>query len=134
MNLHLHNEVPLDAYWLPFTANRSFKAAPRLLVSASGMFYRTDDGREVLDGMSGLWCCNAGHCHPRIVEAIRRQAGELDYAISFQMGHPPVFHLAERLASMAPDDLNAVFFTNSGSESVDTALKIALAYHAARGR
>ena len=129
----LHNELDLGAYWLPFTANRAFKAKPRLVVSASGTRYRTDDGRELLDGMSGLWCCNAGHSHPRIVEAIRAQAADLDYATAFQVGHPTVFRLAERLAAMAPADLNAVFFTNSGSESVDTALKIALAYHHARG-
>lgn len=129
----LHNELDLDAYWLPFTANRAYKANPRLVVSASGTRYRTDDGRELLDGMSGLWCCNAGHSHPHIVEAIRRQAAELDYAMAFQVGHPTVFRLAERLAAMAPGDVNAVFFTNSGSESVDTALKIALAYHHARG-
>ena len=129
----LHNELDLGAYWLPFTANRAFKANPRLVVSASGTRYRTDDGRELLDGMSGLWCCNAGHSHPRIVEAIRNQAAELDYATAFQVGHPTVFRLAERLAAMAPADLDAVFFTNSGSESVDTALKIALAYHHARG-
>ena len=129
----MHNELDLDAYWLPFTANRAFKANPRLVVSASGTRYRTDDGRELIDGMSGLWCCNAGHSHPRIVEAIQRQAAELDYAMAFQVGHPTVFRLAERLAAMAPADLDAVFFTNSGSESVDTALKIALAYHHARG-
>lgn len=125
--------MDLGAYWLPFTANRAFRAKPRLVVSASGTRYRTDDGRELLDGMSGLWCCNAGHSHPRIVEAIRRQAAELDYATAFQVGHPTAFRLAERLAAMAPADLNAVFFTNSGSESVDTALKIALAYHHALG-
>ena len=129
----LHNELDLGAYWLPFTSNRAFKSKPRLVVSASGTRYRTDDGLELLDGMSGLWCCNAGHSHPRIVEAIRKQAAELDYATAFQVGHPTVFRLAERLAAMAPADLNAVFFTNSGSESVDTALKIALAYHHARG-
>ena len=129
----LHNELDLGAYWLPFTANRAFKANPRLVVSASGTRYRTDDGRELIDGMSGLWCCNAGHSHARIVEAIQRQAAELDYATAFQVGHPTVFRLAERLAAMAPADLDAVFFTNSGSESVDTALKIALAYHHARG-
>ena len=129
----LHNELDLDPYWLPFTANRAFKVKPRLVVSASGTRCRTDDGRELLDGMSGLWCCNAGHGHPRIVAAIRRQAAELDYAMAFQMGHPTAFRLAERLAAMAPADLDAVFFTNSGSESVDTALKIALAYHHARG-
>lgn len=129
----LHNELDLGPYWLPFTANRAFKSKPRLVVSASGTRYRTDDGRELLDGMSGLWCCNAGHSHPRIVESIRRQAAKLDYATAFQVGHPTAFRLAERLAAMAPADLNAVFFTNSGSESVDTALKIALAYHHARG-
>ena len=129
----LHNELSLEAYWLPFTANRAFKANPRLVVSASGTRYRTVDGRELIDGMSGLWCCNAGHSHPRIVEAIRRQAGDLDYVMAFQVGHPTIFQLAERLAALAPADLNAVFFTNSGSESVDSALKIALAYHHARG-
>ena len=129
----LHNELSLDAYWMPFTANRAFKADPRLLVSASGTRYRADDGREVLDGISGLWCCNAGHGHPRIVEAIANQVAELDYATAFQVGHPKVFALAERLADMAPENIDAVFFTNSGSESVDTALKIALAYHHARG-
>ena len=133
MNTRLHNELNLDAYWMPFTANRAYKAKARLLRSASGMYYQTDDGRELLDAISGLWCCNAGHCHPRIAAAIARQAAELDYALAFQMGHPTAFRLAERLATMAPADLNAVFFTNSGSESVDTALKIALAYHHARG-
>ena len=131
--MRLHNELDLGAYWLPFTANRAFKANPRLIVSASGTRYRTEDGRELLDGISGLWCCNAGHSHPRIVEAIRRQAAELDYATAFQVGHPTAFELAGRLAAMAPNGFDAVFFTNSGSESVDTALKIALAYHRARG-
>ena len=129
----LHNELNLDAYWLPFTANRAYRDDPRLLVSASGMRYRDADGRELLDAVAGLWCCNAGHCHPRIVAAIAEQAAQLDYALSFQMGHPTAFRLAERLAKMAPGDLNAVFFANSGSEAVDTALKIALAYHHARG-
>lgn len=122
-----------DAYWMPFTANRQFKKAPRLLASAEGMYYRDTDGREVLDGTAGLWCVNAGHARPRIVEAIRRQAETLDYAPSFQMGHPLPFVLAERLAEIAPAPLRHVFFTNSGSESVDTALKIALAYHRVRG-
>ena len=131
--VRLHNELDLGPYWLPFTANRAFKANPRLIVSASGTRYRTDDDRELLDGMSGLWCCNAGHSHPRIVEAIRTQAARLDYATAFQVAHPTVIRLADRLAGMTPADLNAVFFTNSGSESVDTALKIALAYHHARG-
>ena len=133
MATRLHNELDLDAYWMPFTANRAFKSEPRLIQSASGMMCRTDDGREVLDAISGLWCCNAGHCHPRIASAIGKQAATLDYATAFQIGHPTVFRLAERIAAMAPDDLDAVFFTNSGSESVDTALKIALAYHQARG-
>ena len=133
MNARLHNELDLNAYWMPFTANRAFKSEPRMIESASGMVCRTDDGREVLDAISGLWCCNAGHCHPHIATAIAAQAATLDYTTAFQVGHPTVFRLAERIARMAPDDLDAVFFTNSGSESVDTALKIALAYHQARG-
>ena len=123
----------LEAFWMPFTANRQFKSTPRLLSSASGMYYRSDDGRQVLDGTAGLWCCNAGHAHPRIVEAVQKQVATLDFAPTFQMGHPAVFELAERLAAIAPDPLNHVFFTNSGSESVDTALKIAIAYHRIRG-
>ncbi len=122
-----------DAFWMPFTANRQFKEHPRLLASAEGMYYRAVDGREILDGTGGLWCCNAGHARPRIVEAIQRQAQTLDFAPTFQMGHPLPFVLAERLAAIAPDGLDHVFFTNSGSESVDTALKIALAYHRVRG-
>ncbi len=123
----------LDAFWMPFTANRQFKNAPRLLVSAKGMHYTSHDGREILDGTAGLWCVNAGHAHPKIVEAIRAQAGTLDYAPPFQMAHPQSFELASRLTAMTPGDLNHVFFGNSGSEAVDTALKIALAYHRARG-
>jgi beta-alanine--pyruvate transaminase len=123
----------LDAFWMPFTANRQFKEAPRLLVSAQGMYYTSHDGRQVLDGTAGLWCVNAGHAHPRIVEAIRKQAGELDYAPPFQMAHPKAFELASRLVTLTPGDLDHVFFGNSGSEAVDTALKIALAYHRARG-
>ncbi|HYC03786.1 MAG TPA: aspartate aminotransferase family protein [Azospirillaceae bacterium] len=123
----------LDALWMPFTANRQFKAAPRLLVAAEGMHYRSADGREILDGTAGLWCVNAGHARPRIVEAIRRAAGELDYAPGFQMGHPGAFRAASALAAIAPAGLDRVFFTNSGSESVDTALKIALAWHRLRG-
>lgn len=118
----------LDAYWMPFTANRQFKRKPRLLVAAKDMHYTTDDGRKVLDGTAGLWCVNAGHSRPKIVEAIQRQAEELDYAPSFQMGHPKVFELAARLTAITPPGLDHVFFTNSGSESVETALKIALAY------
>ncbi|MCR4377877.1 MAG: aspartate aminotransferase family protein [Rhodospirillales bacterium] len=123
----------LEAYWMPFTANRQFKAAPRLFVAAKDMHYTTHDGRQVLDGTAGLWCCNAGHGRRPIVEAIQKQAAEMDYAPSFQMGHPGPFELANRLVELSPADLNHVFFTNSGSESVDTALKIALAYHKAKG-
>lgn len=123
----------LAAYWMPFTANRQFKAAPRLFESAAGMYYRMAGGKEVLDGTAGLWCVNAGHCRPEIARAIAEQAGRLDYATAFQMGHPQAFELANRLARLAPGDLDHVFFVNSGSEAVDTALKIALAYHQARG-
>jgi beta-alanine--pyruvate transaminase len=123
----------LDAFWMPFTANRQFKENPRLLVSAKDMHYKSHDGREILDGTAGLWCCNAGHGRPKIVEAVQKQVAELDYAPAFQMGHPKAFELAARLAAMLPSPLDHVFFTNSGSESVDTALKIALAYHRAKG-
>jgi beta-alanine--pyruvate transaminase len=122
-----------DAFWMPFTANRQFRAAPRLLARAEGMHYWTPDGRQVLDGTAGLWCVNAGHCRPKIVEAVRRQVGEMDFAPTFQMGHPIAFEFAERLAAIAPEGFGRVFFTNSGSESADTALKIALAYHRVRG-
>ncbi|MCI5078322.1 aspartate aminotransferase family protein [Oricola sp.] len=118
----------LDAFWMPFTANRQFKANPRMFTAAKDMHYTTSDGRQVLDGTAGLWCCNAGHGRPKIVEAIQKQVAELDYAPAFQMGHPKAFELAARLAAMLPKPLDHVFFTNSGSESVDTALKIALAY------
>lgn len=123
----------LEAYWMPFTANRQFKANPRMVVGADGMFFKLSDGRDLMDGIAGLWCCNAGHNRPRIVEAIQKQAAELDYAPAFQMGHPKQFELASRLARMMPGDLNKIFFTNSGSESVETALKMAIAYHRARG-
>ena len=126
-------DYPLDPYWMPFTANRTFKAAPRLLVGAKDMHYVTEDGRKILDGTSGLWCVNAGHCRPKIVEAIQKQAAAMDYSPAFQMGHPGAFRVAERVAALAPGDLDHVFYTNSGSEAVDTALKIALAYHRARG-
>jgi beta-alanine--pyruvate transaminase len=121
------------AFWMPFTANRQFKKAPRLLARAEGMYYWTPEGRQVLDGTSGLWCVNAGHCRPKIVEAVKRQVAEMDFAPTFQMGHPVAFEFAERLAQVAPPGFSRVFFTNSGSESADTALKIALAYHRARG-
>jgi beta-alanine--pyruvate transaminase len=123
----------LDALWMPFTANRAFKQAPRMLGRAEGMFYWTPDGREVLDGTAGLWCVNAGHGRRQIVEAIQKTAGTLDFAPAFQMGHPLMFQAASRLAQVTPPGLDRIFFTNSGSESADTALKIALAYHRVRG-
>ncbi len=129
----LTNELDLSAYWMPFTANRQFKADPRLLVSAEGMWFTTADGRKVLDATAGLWCVNAGHCRPEISAAVRHQIETLDYAPAFQMAHPLGFQLASRLTQITPGGLNRVFFTNSGSEAVDTALKIALAYHKARG-
>ena len=123
----------LSAFWMPFTANRSFKKNPRLLASADRMHYKTPEGREILDGTAGLWCVNAGHKRPKIVEAIQRQAEELDFAHTFNMGHPKAFELANRLSNLAPDGLDHVMFTNSGSESVETALKTAIAYHRAKG-
>jgi beta-alanine--pyruvate transaminase len=123
----------LEAYWLPFTPNRAFKAAPRLFARAKDMHYYTPEGRAVLDGCAGLWCTNAGHNRDPIVAAIRAQAGTLDYAPAFQFSHPMAFELAGRIAALAPADLDHVFFCNSGSEAVDTALKIALAYHAIAG-
>jgi len=123
----------LSAFWMPFTANRQFKAAPRMLVAAEGMHYTAADGRRILDGTAGLWCVNAGHKRPRIVAAIQQQIEELDYAPAFQMGHPKAFALASRLAELAPEGLEHVMFTNSGSEAVETALKTAIAYHRAKG-
>jgi beta-alanine--pyruvate transaminase len=123
----------LDSYWLPFTPNRAFKRAPRLFARAKDMHYYTPEGRAVLDGTAGLWCTNAGHNRDPIVAAIKRQAEELDYAPAFQFAHPKAFELASRVAALAPGDLNRVFFCNSGSEAVDAALKIALAYHNVRG-
>src|SRR5262249_25690219 len=123
----------LEAYWMPFTPNRAFKKAPRLIARAKDMYYYATDGRAVLDATAGLWCCNAGHGRDPIVAAIKRQAEELDYAPPFQCGHRYAFELASRVAALAPGDLDHVFFCNSGSEAVDTALKIALAYHHARG-
>ena len=123
----------LGAFWMPFTANRQFKKAPRMFAAARDMYYTTTDGRTVLDGTSGLWCVNAGHCRPKIVEAIQQQAAELDYAPAFQMGHPKAFALANALVGIAPEGLDHVLFTNSGSESVETALKVALAYHRVKG-
>ena len=129
------NATPNDlrAFWMPFTANRQFKKEPRLFVGAKDMYYTTHDGRQVLDGTAGLWCVNAGHCRTKITEAIAAQAGELDYAPAFQLGHPKAFELANRLVDLAPEGMNHVLYTNSGSESVETALKVALAYHRVKG-
>ena len=123
----------LDALWMPFTHNRYFKKNPRLIVAAEGVHYTSEDGRQILDGLSGLWCCNAGHRHPKIIEAVKAQLDTLDYAVAFQAHHPSAFELAEKLCNAAPEPFKHVFFTNSGSEACDTALKIALAYHKARG-
>jgi beta-alanine--pyruvate transaminase len=126
-------DYDLESFWMPFTANRQFKSAPRILVSAKDMHYVSEDGRKILDSTAGLWCVNAGHCREPIVRAIRSQAASLDFAPSFQMGHPGPFRLAQSIAQLAPADLDHVFFANSGSEAVDSALKIALAYHRVRG-
>ncbi len=125
--------LDLDAFWMPFTANRQFKAAPRMLARAEGMYYWTPDGRMVLDATAGLWCVNAGHCRREITEAVSKQIGVMEYAPPFQMGHPLAFELANALVEITPPGIDRVFFTNSGSESVDTALKIAIAYHRVRG-
>ena len=129
-------EIPndLNAFWLPFTPNRSFKKRPRLISKSKDMHYYTPEGRAILDATAALWCCNAGHNRKPIVEAIQRQAGELDFSPTFQFAHPLAFQLASRIASLAPADLDHVFFCNSGSEAADTALKIAIAYHNVRGQ
>ena len=124
----------LEAFWLPFTPNRAFKKRPRLIARSKDMHYYTPEGREILDATAALWCCNAGHNRKPIVEAIQRQAGELDFSPTFQFAHPLAFQLSSRLAELAPADLDHVFFCNSGSEACDTALKIALAYHNVRGQ
>jgi beta-alanine--pyruvate transaminase len=126
-------QLSLEELWMPFTANRAFKRAPRLLASASGMYYTSADGRTILDGTAGLWCVNAGHSREPIVRAIQQGAATLDFAPSFQMGHPLSFQLAHELSQMLPGDIDHVFFANSGSEAVDSALKIALAYWQSRG-
>lgn len=128
------HDPALDALWMPFTANKAFKARPRLLISAKDMHYRSDDGREILDGTAGLWCVNAGHCRAPIVDAVSRAAATLDFAPGFQMGHPASFQLATKLKGILPAGIDHVFFSNSGSEAVDSALKIALAYHIANGQ
>lgn len=131
----LEHDLPdLESYWMPFTGNRFFKQNPRVISRAQGMHCWTHDGKQLLDAVAGLWCCNAGHCHPKIVEAIKSQAETLDYAMAFQIGHPTVFELANRLTDMAPEGIDYAFFVNSGSEAVDTSLKMALAYHRLRGQ
>ncbi len=133
MNWQMPTANSLEPYWMPFTANRQFKAHPRMIARAEGMYYYTDRGDALLDGSSGLFCVGAGHGRKQIAEAAHRTLLELDYAPAFQYGHPLSFELARRVAAVTPGDLNYIFFTNSGSESVDSALKIALAYHRARG-
>ena len=123
----------LDAFWMPFTASRQFKRAPRMLAKAKGMHYWTPEGRQVLDAVAGLWCVNAGHARPKIVKAIAEQAEEMDFAPGFNMAHPKSFQLAEALVKITPAGLDKVFFTNSGSEAVETALKMAIGYHRAKG-
>ena len=127
------NTPDMSAFWMPFTANRQFKSAPGLLESAKGMYYTSIDGRRILDGTAGLWCVNAGHCRDEIVAAVQAQAAEMDFAPTFQMRHPKAFEAATKIARHTPGDLKHIFFVNSGSEALDTALKIALAYHRSRG-
>lgn len=127
------NPNNLEALWMPFTSNRHFKAAPRMVTKAEGMYYTRADGEKVMDTVAGMWCCNAGHSRPRIVQAIQKQAAELDYAPAFSFGYAPAFEYASRLATLSPGKLNHVFFANSGSEGVDTALKMALAYWRYKG-
>ncbi len=129
-----NSQIDLNAYWMPFTANRQFKSKPRLMSSAKDMHYTTTDGRQVLDGTAGLWCVNAGHCRDKIVKAVQNKVAELDYSPAFQMGHPDAFELATRLTDLMGGDFDQVFYTNSGSESVETALKIALAYQRVKGQ
>lgn len=131
---HIDTALPdMESYWMPFTGNRYFKQNPRMISRADGMYCYTTDGDKLLDAVAGLWCCNAGHCHPKIVAAIRSQAEVLDYSMAFQLGHPTAFELANRLTDIAPAGIDYAFFVNSGSEAVDTALKMALAYHRTRG-
>ena len=127
------NDLDLKNYWMPFTANRQFKSSPRLVETAEGIYYYSRDGRRLIDGISGMWCVNAGHGRPEIVKAVQSQVAEMDYATSYQMGHGPAFELATELKDVLPGDLGHPFFVNSGSEAVDTALKVALSYHRRRG-
>ncbi len=123
----------MDSYWMPFTGNRYFKDNPRVIHRAEGMYCWSHDGRKLLDMVAGLWCCNAGHCDPRIVKAIQEQAADLDYAMAFQLGHPKAFELASKLTNISPKGIDHAFFVNSGSEAVDTAMKMVLAYHRIKG-
>jgi beta-alanine--pyruvate transaminase len=125
--------LDLDAFWMPFTPNKSFKSRPRMIASADGLFYTADNGQKILDGSAGLWCCNLGHNRPEMIEAMSEQYRQLDFAPSFNFGHNTAFQLASNLARLAPVGMDRVFFTNSGSESIDTALKMAIAFHALRG-
>ena len=127
------NTLNLDNFWIPFTGNKAFKAEPRLLVEADGMYYTSDEDKKILDGIAGMWCCNAGHCHPHIVKAVQDQIATMDYATAFNMSHPKAFELAEKISQLTPEGLDRIFFSNSGSEAVDTALKVAVAYHVSRG-
>ena len=127
------NTLNLDNFWIPFTGNKAFKSEPRLLVEADGMYYTSDDDKKILDGIAGMWCCNAGHCHPHIVKAVQDQIATMDYATAFNMSHPKAFELAEKISQLTPEGLDRIFFGNSGSEAVDTALKVAVAYHVSRG-
>jgi beta-alanine--pyruvate transaminase len=135
MNVRANIPTTLEdsAFFMPFSMNRQFKKAPRLLARAEGMYYYTPEGRKILDGTAGLWCVNAGHCRKKIVDAVAKGVATLDFAPPFQMGHPLAFEFADRVVGVAPQGMTRVFFTNSGSESVDTALKLALAYHRVRG-
>ena len=132
-NVSLTAGLDMSNFWMPFTANKQFKTAPRLLKGAKGMYYTTVDDRQVIDGSAGLWCVNAGHGRPEIIEAVRRQMTEMDFAPTFQMAHPLAFEAATRVAQVMPAGMDRIFFSNSGSEAVDTALKIAVAYHRSRG-
>src|SRR5262252_4965014 len=130
---HSLSRSELESFWMPFTANRQFKDKPRFLTRAEGMYYWTVEGKKILDGFAGLWCVNAGHGRKEIADAVHKQLSEMEYAPPFQMGHPIVFEFANVVTQLMPGDLDHVFFTNSGSEAVDTALKIAIAYHRLRG-
>ena len=129
----MNESLNLEPYWMPYTANRAFKKSPRIIESAEGFYYKTRDGRTIMDSFSGLWTSGLGHCHPKIVKAVQDQVAKLDYAAAFQVSHTGAFELADKLTNFAPAGFDHVFFTNSGSESADTSLKIALAYHRMRG-